>query len=86
MSAIDRIIRRHHIRQGQPTIIWEPHHLLDLPEAESVGVLPYDKWFSLIHDTLTDPDLSEEEIDRILESFGFERFTLTSESLSQPLR
>lgn len=86
MNIINRIAKRHLLRKAQPTVIWEPHHFLELPEAESVGVLPYNKWLDLFTKFLTDPNLSSEERAQILKQFQVEEHSSKTKSLSQPLR
>ena len=86
MNTIERVTKRHILRKAQPTVIWEPHHFLELPEAESVGVLPYTRWLDLLTKFLTDPDLSEAERDQVLEQFQIEEHSSEAKSLSQPLR
>jgi len=86
MSVIERIIKRHKLRQAQPTVIWEPHHFLEIPEAESVGVLPYERWLQLFNKLITDPSLSAEDIEDLLKNFEIEEYIPEAKSLSQPLR
>lgn len=86
MSIINRIVKRHKIRQAQPTVIWEPRQLLEVPEAESTGVLPYERWLELFNRLVTDPSLSIEDIEEMLKDFEIEEHTPEAKSLTQPLR
>ena len=85
MSAVERITKRHILRQAQPTIIWEPHHFLEIPEAESVNVLPYIKWLDLFR-RLESDDLTSEDLKTLLKEFQIDEYIPASKSLSQPLR
>ena len=86
MSIINRIVKRHKIRQAQPTVIWEPQQLLEVSEAESTGVLPYERWLELFNRLVTDSSLSAEDIEDMLKNFEIEEYTPEAKSLTQPLR
>lgn len=85
MLIIDRIILRHKFRVAQPTVIWEKDQFLEIPEAESVGVLPYKDWLDLFNRLLTDKDLSLEDAENLLKNFQIEKYIPKSSFLIQPL-